>query len=530
MWQIKRNVYVKDESGSRPNVASCGNVVDLTSPVRIGAPEQQPHRFRIDTTQEDEEDFPYSLSQDSAVSFAIRRTPGDTEALESPTAVTDPVSPEMLAVAVEAPSKISRDSLNEEQREAANMAIYGRGNIFLTGAAGTGKSFLLRYIIQELKARRKGDVFVTATTGVAAENIKGTTLHSFAGIGLGEGSADSLLTKIRGKKAPSARWAKVRYLIVDEVSMLHVDLFEKLEEIARRFKNYSKNRKKPSKVENEKPFGGIKLILCGDFFQLPPVDRKRHGNKYAFQSDIWNDFCAIQTVSLREVHRQTDDVFVNLLNEIRIGKFSDHTREQLDACHINVKPLPKDGILPTRLYCLNRNVDEENMYHLNKLPPPDFVYTGNDKWIPRRAQTDTDDYNLEEQYNNYADEDDDANPNGKLAIITELDRKCPVSIRLRVGAQVIELGTSARRRGTASIVRCQQFGALALQLRSGALMDVADRRVHGSVRPDGKAHPGPAVRFTLSQPAGPVRAGLSQGGSHGRRQRVKDHRSVVAKL
>jgi len=409
------------------------DVVDLTSPdlataLFRGALKHEP--FSQGFGYDEEEDFSYILSQDSAAPGEIGPTPENIrpnpvfEKIEYTLDGGDSVPIEQPPVEVE--PNIRRDTLNEEQREASNMAIYGRKNIFLTGAAGTGKSFLLRYIIQQLKGRRKGDVFVTATTGIAAENIKGTTLHSFAGIGLGEGNVDQLISKIKNSKPATQRWKRVKYLIVDEVSMLHVDLFEKLEEIARRMKRSSKN-------STDKPFGGIKLILCGDFFQLPPVDRKRSGNKYAFQSTLWTEDCAIQTVALREVHRQTDDTFVNLLNEVRIGRFTEHTRRQLDACHCSVKPMPNDGILPTKLYCLNKNVDAENLYHLNKLPHPDVVYTGSDNWVPRRDRSRGDDgYG-----SNNEGFQEEIDPQTKATMMADVDRKAPIAIRLRIGAQVM---------------------------------------------------------------------------------------------
>jgi ATP-dependent DNA helicase PIF1 len=149
--------------------------------------------------------------------------------------------------------------LNEEQRIIAKKILLG-GNFFLTGSAGTGKSYLLRYIIQELvHAYGNGAVAVTAPTGVAAVNINGQTVHYYSGIGIGKGTHSSLLSKVRKSTAAMERWMLTKVLIIDEVSMLDKSLFETLDYLARSIRG------------SPKPFGGIQLILVGDFMQLPPV-------------------------------------------------------------------------------------------------------------------------------------------------------------------------------------------------------------------------------------------------------------------
>lgn len=182
---------------------------------------------------------------------------------------------------------------------------------------GTGKSILLREIIASLRktyATRGADrVAITASTGMAAANIGGTTIHSFSGIGLGQGTGEMLIDTVKKNRKAVGRWLRTEVLIVDEgailsssltswlicsllyctVSMLDGDLFDKLEHIARRF------RKKP-----DKPFGGIQLIITGDFFQLPPVT-KGTMPKFAFEAKAWKD-CIQATVNLKKVFRQKD--------------------------------------------------------------------------------------------------------------------------------------------------------------------------------------------------------------------------------
>ena len=169
------------------------------------------------------------------------------------------------AAAAAKPANISSATLTAEQKGVADRVLAGE-NVFLTGAAGTGKSYLFAYLLQELTALHgAGTVAVTAPTGVAAVNVNGVTIHSFSGVGLGKGSLDSLLAKVSRNGKASDNWRKTKVLLVDEISMLDGELFSKLAEISARVRGIAT------------PFGGIQLVLCGDFFQLPPVGLGRGG-------------------------------------------------------------------------------------------------------------------------------------------------------------------------------------------------------------------------------------------------------------
>ncbi|BDD54911.1 DNA helicase, variant 2 [Monascus purpureus] len=206
--------------------------------------------------------------------------------------------------------------LSDEQRAVLEAVVDQGKSIFFTGSAGTGKSVLMREIIKKLrdKYRREPDrVAVTASTGLAACNIEGVTLHSFAGIGLGKEAVPELVKKIRKNPKARNRWLRTKVLIIDEVSMVDGELFDKLEEIARRIRN------------NGRPFGGIQLVITGDFFQLPPVPESSNREaKFAFSAATWNT--SIQhTILLTHVFRQKDPEFADMLNEMRLGRISPST-------------------------------------------------------------------------------------------------------------------------------------------------------------------------------------------------------------
>lgn len=138
--------------------------------------------------------------------------------------------------------------LNEEQRNLLEIALSGK-SIFFTGSAGTGKSFVLRVIVEELQIKHGyNSVYVTASTGIAACNIQGVTVHAFSGLGLANGTKEELYSKISVKKHFISRWQKAMVLIVDEISMISADFFTKLEYVARKIR------------KSEKPFGGVQVV------------------------------------------------------------------------------------------------------------------------------------------------------------------------------------------------------------------------------------------------------------------------------
>ncbi len=251
---------------------------------------------------------------------------------------------------------------NEDQAAAFATVKAGK-NIFLTGPAGAGKSYLIQRTV-EWATDNKIPNAVTALTGCAALLIgtKAKTLHSWAGIGLGKDSVETLIAEILKRPRQKSKWKRVQLLIIDEISMMTPELFEKLDVIGKRIRGSSK------------PWGGIQLILCGDFFQLPPVMKGLSGEsvgRFAFESTMWKA-SALQPVVLTKIERQTDPAFQKMLNECRIGTPSPETiallktRQGLDW--------KKRTIKPTLLFSRNADVDSINEKNIAALKKPLHIF------------------------------------------------------------------------------------------------------------------------------------------------------------
>ena len=235
------------------------------------------------------------------------------------------------------------------QRQILEILKLGH-NVFLTGSAGSGKTFLLSKYINFLESNDIG-VGVTAPTGIAATHLEGVTVHSWSGIGIKDELLDSDLKKILKKRYLQKRFKTTKVLIIDEVSMLHFYRLDMIDQVCKAFRR------------NNLPFGGLQVILCGDFFQLPPVSRGEEQAGFINESDIWSSM-DIKICYLDEQHRQVDNQFLSILNAIRTNHIDHHILDILMQRHNQPN---QNNILTTKLYTHNIDVDAINNFMLTKV-------------------------------------------------------------------------------------------------------------------------------------------------------------------
>jgi ATP-dependent DNA helicase PIF1 len=240
-------------------------------------------------------------------------------------------------------------------------------SVLLTGPAGAGKTFVLNQFIKLAKSEGK-HVSVTATTGLAATHLGGTTIHSWSGIGvldyLPKGFAEHV------SKGRREIIEKTDVLVIDEISMLHDYRLDMIDEACRLI------RKK------DEPFGGIQIIMSGDFFQLPPINRgdSRAGG-FVVNSEVWRDLDPV-ICYLQEQHRQDDETLLDILNALRAGEIRRHHAETLMA---RTEVYPDDLELLTELHTVNVDVDTLNEAKLAQLEGDEVTYsqmtTGGENYV-----------------------------------------------------------------------------------------------------------------------------------------------------
>lgn len=254
------------------------------------------------------------------------------------------------------------------KQETALKLLKAGENVFLTGSAGAGKTYTLNQYINYLKAR-KVPVAITASTGIAATHMNGMTIHTWAGIGIKDFLSDADLKNMKERKYLKEHLENAQVLIIDEISMLHAKQLNLVNQVLKYFK------------DSDDAFGGIQVIVAGDFFQLPPVGKndERNRDKFCFMSEAWVE-AKFRVCYLTEQHRQGDDYLNDILNAIRA--------QSIDHQHIQALEHTRHqdiGDTFTRLYTHNMDVDNINFKHLNEIETEskqfDAVYDGNEKLI-----------------------------------------------------------------------------------------------------------------------------------------------------
>ncbi|MBM1104773.1 AAA family ATPase [Aurantibacter crassamenti] len=239
------------------------------------------------------------------------------------------------------------------QQDKALALLKSGKNVFLTGSAGTGKTYVLNQYISYLK-ERKVPVAITASTGIAATHMNGMTIHSWAGFGIKDRLSRANLVTMRTKKYLKKHLEESMILIIDEISMLHKKQLDMVDQVLCFFK------------EDDRPFGGIQVIVCGDFFQLPPIGRhdEKSKDKFAFMSKAWLD-ANLNVCYLTEQYRQEGENVLNeILNEIRSAEITHRSIELLKKAETNF--LSQEEV-PTKLFTHNADVDQLNLAELHKI-------------------------------------------------------------------------------------------------------------------------------------------------------------------
>jgi ATP-dependent DNA helicase PIF1 len=301
------------------------------------------------------------------------------------------------------------------QKEALEILKMGH-NAYITGPAGSGKTHLLNEYIKYLK-EHEVDVGITASTGLAATHMGGVTIHAWSGLGIRNDLTEYDLDELESRQYLYKRLAHAKVLIIDEISMMHHFRLDLVDKVLKHFKR------------NDLPFGGVQIVLCGDFFQLPPVTRFGEPETlFAFSSEAWKN-ANLHICYLEEQHRQHDQDFLRVLNAIRSAEVDEEIVNILKRRYC--KTLDCD-IEPTRLHTHNSDVDVLNDTELAKIERETYVY--------------------------------DMTSKGAEKLVALLKKSClsPEKLRLKVGSRVMFVKNNYEVgyvNGTLGIVaECDHFG------------------------------------------------------------------------
>jgi len=279
------------------------------------------------------------------------------------------------------------------QAEALDILKMGH-NVFLTGSAGSGKTYVLNAYIKYLR-EHDVDVAVTASTGIAATHMGGMTIHAWSGIGIRDSLTDYDIDRMEEKKYLWDRFEKTKVLVIDEISMLSGRFLDTLDRLCRSMKR-----------ADEKPFGGIQVVLCGDLFQLPPINKDRSNSSVNFviESNAWKTM-GLAMCYLTEQHRQEDAAFLDILNAMRSNSLESYHFETLES---RMKEYDEEDFQNiTKLFTHNADVDLINNQQLKSIDEDEKVFVMTDR--------------------------------GKANLVENLKKSClaPEILKLKLGAEVM---------------------------------------------------------------------------------------------
>lgn len=292
--------------------------------------------------------------------------------------------------------------LSDTQRRAYDFFKNGE-NVLILGPAGTGKSTCLKTFYEYSRMNGK-NISITATTGIAAYNIEGITIHSFMGFGTGKSAVETLFRKMNKKKDIIDRLRQIDILVIDEISMLSAELFEKIDTLCRRVR------------KNIKPFGGIQLVCSGDLLQLLPVFKTKGAypdldTRLIVESELFQKVFKKNTVTLCQNFRQENSDFSKILNRIRVCRYTENDISMIES---RKKQVPPSGTI--NLVTSNKKASVINTRHLDLINSQPFYFTANMK----KSGADTDTLNVLES-----------------ELVLQFENRSLMTLELKVGTRVM---------------------------------------------------------------------------------------------
>lgn len=293
---------------------------------------------------------------------------------------------------------------NEDLNKITELIQKGE-NLFITGYAGTGKSYILN------KLKRKFQIDVTSTTGLAAVNVQGQTIHSWAGVGICNKPVKDVVEKILQRTKLKKQINECKTLAIDEISMLDAKTFDYIDEVLRNM------------LDGSKPFGGIQVLLFGDFFQLPPVEKE---SGFCFNSKTWQAL-DLKTIFLEKIYRQNDENFIKSLNNLRLNRLTNEDIRLFYDREVNYNTYDSDIL---HIFSTNKEADNYNVFKFNSVKKPLHVFNSVDKIHRKRAIIEVDKNNPDERLTQF-----------DFKTLETFDKSCkaPPVLELKEGCRVMLL-------------------------------------------------------------------------------------------